>query len=246
MTDGRNNPCRVYLGQTSNFKACRNLPENIVDPAKKTIVVWGDSHAASLLPGFKKYYGESFNIVQRTIDGCSAESLPEKGRPAKGSCMKNNQFILREIVEMKPWQVVLAGRWAGRHFQKLKNTVYRLKEQGIENVVVIGPVPEWKNALPKELIKTYENTGKYPTRLKSHQDKFLEVDRWLAEHTPEWDASYYSPSSLLCNRDGCMTMSSDRPETILVYDESHLTGYGSEYVVFRLKNELGLDHSISQ
>lgn len=37
---------------------------------EKSFVVWGDSHAAHLMPGLKSVFGNSLNITQRTASLC--------------------------------------------------------------------------------------------------------------------------------------------------------------------------------
>jgi hypothetical protein len=43
--------------------------------------------------------------------------------------------------------------------------------------------------------------------------------------------AYVSPYKILCNSEGCMTMLGDSPDTVVAWDDSHLTNAGSHFVV---------------
>ena len=77
----------------------------------------------------------------------------------------------------------------------------------------------------------------FKSRLKADEKHFIKIDNELRELSKKWNVSYISPSSLLCNQDGCQTMVNHLPENVLSFDEAHLTESGSNYVVSLFKDD---------
>ena len=50
-----------------DFKKC----DDSIQKDKKTIILWGDSFTAHLYPGYKKYFGKNFNVVQRSLSSAA-------------------------------------------------------------------------------------------------------------------------------------------------------------------------------
>lgn len=234
---GKRNPCHSFE-EESDFKECRHIEGNTFDSNKKTIAIWGDSHAAHLMPGLRHFYGNRYNIMERTGGGC-----PAMGNPGKPQCQKNTSLIVKDILSAKPWQVILAARWDAYHedVNRLKEVVQQLRENNISNIVLIGNAPVYKNPLPKEIIKFYIRNNKYPEHIKEVEPFSKATDEKMAALAKEMDIPYYSTYRLLCSEKGCIGMAENNPEKVLAFDEAHLTEAGSVYLVGRLKNELGLN-----
>ena len=236
---GFKTPCYAELKDDTDYMVCRNLLENAIDPAKKTIMIWGDSQAAAFVPGFRKHFGSDFNIVQRTKSGC-----PAIGRDASPECSETVRIISKEIKQLQPWAVVLSARWGLRHYKKSINnfekTINQLHEYGIKRVLVIGPVPDWQRMLPKELLLFYRNKGTFPSKInKLDKEKTYIYDNKIGNLSHENNIAYVSPVKLLCDDKECQTMGEEGDiDSILYFDESHLTNYGSEYLVRNMKGQL--------
>ena len=217
--------------KVTDYKSC---PHPTKHPSKPTIAIWGDSHATHLVPGFEKHLGNRFNILQRTGPSCPAIIYTD----SKSICQTNNNFIYHEFTQVKPELIVLAGRWEFYDYKKLEETIQKLRKNNIKNIVIIGPVPVWKTRLPKELITNYMKNlpHVFKSRLKADEKHFIKIDNELRELSKKWNVSYISPSSLLCNQDGCQTMVNHLPENVLSFDEAHLTESGSNYVVSLFKD----------
>ncbi len=237
VNTGKQNPCHSH-GKVTGYKECRNLPENSIDSNKRTVVIWGDSHAAAFIPGFMKQYSKTFNIVQRTGPGCAAVGKDGGARP---ECKQNNQYILNEILELKPYQVILPALWSAHRHQlgQLQIIIGKLKQKEIDNVLVIGPVPVWREKLPKELARYWIKNNKFPNRLnKLHKERTYITDKQVKDFCSKNGIAYLSPVQLLCNEHGCETTSDGRAESVLYFDAGHLTDAGSEYLIGKMKNEL--------
>lgn len=66
------------------------------------------------------------------------------------------------------------------------------------------------------------------------------LDKYLSSYSKEIGVQYISLMKVLCNKDGCLTMTDNNPDNILYFDKGHLTNSGSEYVVSKVKNDLDL------
>ena len=58
----------------------------------------------------------------------------------------------------------------------------------------------------------------------------MRYDTYLSELSSGLGVNYISPVNILCNIDGCMTLLGEAPETMVTYDNSHLTSIGSRYL----------------
>lgn len=237
LEDGNLNPCRSndWLFKLKECKKFENL-----DPNKKTIAIWGDSHAAHLVPGFWKYYKNNFNIMQRT--GTRIVGIMKHAK--NDVYQKNNQIILKDIINEKPWMVILSNRWSNYksklHF--LKSTIQKLRSEGINNIVIIGDVTNWRNELPKKLARFWIEKKIIPNRLKWLDKKRDDygIDKYLSRYSEKLGVHYISLVKFLCNDEGCETMENNHPDTVLYFDQGHLTNIGSEYIVSKVKNDLDL------
>ncbi|MGN0918434.1 MAG: SGNH hydrolase domain-containing protein [Oxalobacter sp.] len=230
--------CYAELKDDTDYKECRNLPENTIDPNKKSIVIWGDSQAAAFVPGFKKHFTSDFNIIQRTKSGC-----PAIGRDASPECAKTVTFVLNEIKQIQPSAVILSARWGLKQYknsiQNFNKTINELKEYGIRTILVIGPVPDWQGILPKEVLLYYRKKGRFPFRMdKLNKERTYTYDNKIGELSYLNNVNYVSPVKLLCNSEGCQTMDDNDIKNIFYFDESHLTNYGAEYTVGKMKEQI--------
>ena len=149
---------------------------------------------------------------------------------------------MKEWEQIKPQKLVFDAKWAARGYydahRKLNITITKLRAAGIDDIVVIGPLPIWKSNLPTILATKYIHSGKLLNRMKPPDYKrLLNVDREMAELCKQWNVSYISPVQLLCNKDGCLTMTSDDPASVMTFDSNHLTGNASDYLVSRFKDD---------
>ena len=221
--------------ETEGYITCKRKISNVRKPS---IVVWGDSHAANLMLGLDKYYGERFNIVQRTSSGCSAVGAHD-GRPHPEVCLKNNELALNEIIKEKPFGVILSGRWEKYPYKNIEGVINRLKENGIERITLIGPFILFKKSLPQYLLRKYRETGLMPSVIKSDEDRFLNIDKEMSQIAGKLKVHYISPYSLLCTEQGCRVRADDSFDSVIGADRiGHLTNAGSEYLVGKMKAEL--------
>lgn len=210
----------------------------VKDPSKPIMAIWGDSHATAITYGLLLHFDDQYNVLLRGTDGC----LPIFDNVMRSRCKNSNDYIMKEWEQIKPQKLVFDAKWAARGYydahRKLNITITKLRAAGIDDIVVIGPLPIWKSNLPTILATKYIHSGKLLNRIKPPDYKrLLNVDREMAELCKQWNVSYISPVQLLCNKDGCLTMTSDDPASVMTFDSNHLTGNASDYLVSRFKDD---------
>ncbi|RMQ98447.1 hypothetical protein ALP94_04610 [Pseudomonas savastanoi pv. glycinea] len=204
---------------------------------RKTLFLWGDSHAAHLFSGYEKNFGGQFNIIQRTASGCPpilGLDMDEKTYFLRPHCLSINNSILDEIKRVKPEKVVLSASWNYYDWARINVTIEALRAAGFTDLEIVGPVPKWKDPLPKELYKYFakDPLHRVPERMTFGLDNhFAEIDKDMAAMANKLGVKYISPRSILCNPEGCLTRLGDTAETLTAWDDGHLTSIGSQYLI---------------
>ena len=224
-------PCSLHpKQQAKDFELCR---ESLVK-TKKTLVLWGDSHAAHLYPGYKLHFEGEFNIVERTASQCPPIlGLDKYGRPF---CKGINDSVIDYIERTKPHKVVLSGLWVRNDWKRIELTITRLKSAGIHDIDLVGPAPFWNGTLAKQLYLYFEKDSlhRIPSRMKfGLNQNFLKLDPLMAESAKEWGVNYVSLASIFCNAEGCITKLGDTGSALVSFDYGHLTDIGSQFAVSR-------------
>jgi len=229
-TGYREGSCLLRAEQDyTQFQSC----ETSIESTKPTIVLWGDSHAAHLYPGYKAVFGESSNIVQRTSSSCP----PILGLEIESRvhCKKINDNVFALIRNLKPDKVVLAGVWvAYDEWRQVDKTIAALRDIGIKNIDLIGPVPDWKDELPRQLYHYYKMDifHRIPYRMNfGLNQNFIALDPEMSDFAAQNNVHYISPKKIMCNTEGCLTRLGETGETITAFDYAHLTEKGSIYLV---------------
>lgn len=207
---------------------------------KPALFLWGDSHAAHLYSGLRQHFSD-LRLEQYTSPGCQ----PILGWDVPGfpRCLEVNEFVMERVRELKPETVLLTSRWLGvGEAEKIRNTILRIRDAGVREVVVMGPVPRWDPDLMAALFKLYKAApfDRIPERMKEGLDpaKFV-IDHSLREIAEASGARYISPLGLLCNEEGCLVQPKDDDfaKAVMAFDDSHLTPEGSRYLMGLIKQQ---------
>lgn len=219
------------------FNSC----ETPTEKDKKSILLWGDSHAAHLYPGYKATFSEKFNIVQRAASGCppildiELNTLPI----IRPHCKKINDYIFEFIKNEKPNKVVLAANWDLYDWKKIEGTIIALKKIGITDIDLIGPVPQWTDKLSKLLYLYFKSHrfNKVPQRMKfGLNQNLIKLELSLSDFSNQQGINYISPFKILCNETGCITKLGETGDTLITWDSEHLTNIGSVFLVSKFPN----------
>ena len=219
------------------------------DPAKKTLVLWGDSYASHLVPGFQTYFGKEYNVVTLAASGCAPivntpyeafridlTAVSRLNPQIAQNCPEGNADALNVVAKLKPNRVVLAGAWDTYRWQMLERTISALRALGIADIMLVGPPPIWQTTLQRELYKAYSQSIPHalPTRLAAGSigvsPHSFEVDRQVREWSQRMGLTYISLTDRLCNNDGCVALLGKEQHPVAI-DNSHFTVWASEFVV---------------
>jgi hypothetical protein len=220
-----------YYDQCNAYKSLKSrhnsdiAPECMASNRKPGVFLWGDSHAQALSLGIRTSLPKEVEFYQVASSGCKP-SLVDKGLTSTIglACDSSNRLALKAIAAIKPAVVILAQ--AELHEQTNWHDMQTvLKDLGVENVVVIGPVPQWRPALPFVIAKRHWNENqRYLT--DSAIDKHIVATNDLLHKQLDKHVSYISLIDSLCVDQGlsCQAKVNKAP---LVFDYGHLTPEGS-------------------
>ncbi len=220
--------CSSKASDKPDFSACKLT---VTDPSKPTVALWGDSHATAIAYGLVTYFHDRYNFVLRQTNACP----PVFDSAVQAKCKNNNYFVFDEFVRLKPQKVILSGYWATPDYRdiykKLELTVSKLRDAGIGDIVVVGPLPSWKDKLPLLLVSEYTRSGHLPKRMApADYGRLQAIDADLASLCKQWNVSYVSPARLLCDKGQCITLAGDAPDDVMTFDSNHLTSSGSLFL----------------
>jgi len=234
--------------QSASYRAGRCLLEPVQkyfapecidsDAASKPIVfLWGDSHAAHLLPGLRRAqrrYGANFSIAQFTSSACP----PLLGRDVDEApfCSRDNDFALQELTRLRPAVVVIAAQWwtvQSNELPRLVATIDAIKKAGVEHVIAVGPVPVWSRSLPKLLMDAYATTMPHRLPRQMTAEIHSDEDPALRKIAHDHGADFVSAIDAFCTGSTCATMVGS-PADIVAWDSAHLTEAGSIALVERI------------
>jgi hypothetical protein len=234
-------------------------PECVDGGTKPLVMLWGDSTAAALQPGFRKLADErgDFRLAQFTSSACP----PILDRPAldRPGCMPTNSQTLAKVRELKPSVVVLAAGWQlyRGNADGLAETVTKIKAAGAKRVVVLGPGLIWNyppsrivlrrwrldpsHAVPTPRLD-YAKYGAYEQLEDFRDDRYLRSDQMevrIRTLTEGAGAQFVSLLAKLCNSEGCLMRAPDSGFSFFL-DTAHLNPNGAEYLVHAIEPRLNL------
>jgi peptidoglycan/LPS O-acetylase OafA/YrhL len=205
------------------------------------LLLWGDSHAAALYPGLLDQTSAHWRLAQFNAAACPP-GWPQ-ATEQNPHCAEVNQHVLELAARLRPDRVVLAANWVprdGRHDairsrESLRRTVAALREIGVLEIVLVGPLPRWRVSPSRVLLGSSE-TPLEPLRNISDLDiSEIETDARMAAEARELGVAYASPLAALCNGSGCLlSVIEGRQIQAIAFDSTHLSAAGSRALVAAL------------
>lgn len=203
------------------------------------VLLWGDSHAASLYPGLKKQAAlNGFYLAQFTENGCP----PVLGFVAKKTepqCRDINEYILKKIEVLRPSTIILAGYWTNYdgtdHWSPLSLDMIRHSLERLLNgyggkVVLVGQLPV--SDISQVHVGARHFVAQKNMRSFNHfRDSSFAMNRELHVLTSEQGISFVSPTDLLCNDSGCLLSTTPDKLEPVAWDYGHLSKSGSEFLI---------------
>ena len=235
--------CHIQSHNLSNHsEICR-------ETKRPLIVIWGDSHASSLYPGFKKLQEvRDIGVQQLTTAGCPP-ILDLKELRYKKNCNEINQSVLKTLTADQPEILILHAAWTHEQYpltddelnQKLKVTIQKIQSK-LPNtqIIILGTTPRWKGSPQSESFRYLRGliNKKDPVRMLQTAEKLNDIDKILKIVATDTSVEFVSVIDALCNVDGCLARTSDLPEDFTAIDYGHLSKAGSVHLVKEIENKL--------
>ena len=201
---------------------------------RPSVVLWGDSLSAALYPGFKHYL-EPLGYGLTQLSGCP----PILGfdRLTWKQCPEMTESEIATIIELKPDILVLIANWPEARLDGLQETIERLRRNGVENIVLLGPMPYWRGSFPRVVLSyIVKHGGQIPPTRLPFGDVVINpaLDSRVRDIAQATNIRFVSIYDALCNQDGCLTGIGDTKEDVMVFDRVHLTVEGSLFLVKRI------------
>lgn len=213
------------------------FPPNCVDQKHPLVVIWGDSTASALVPGFRSLQSSrNFGIAQFTVTSCPP-LLIRSGSMTEG-CLEQNRKIVDLIRDSSPDTVLLHAYWHENYeVENLRPTVEALRALGIGRIVILGPVPVWMGGLPAAVATYYRRSGEVmPERIWQYVEK-ASGDFNMRKVSASLGVGYVSARDALCDNRGCVTRVD---ESLVARDSIHLTPVGSTFLINSIAPALGI------
>lgn len=221
---------QCFLRPKQTYEAFNNCVTSGTNTSK-TILLWGDSHAAHLYPGVLNNLPENRRIAQFTASGCPPFiEIEINERP---NCKNINKLVEEWIVKNQPDEIILAARWSRYNWKSLNETLSLLRKQGIKKIIVFGPTPVWSGVLTDILLKNALLNGtSIPDRERLHLISDNGVDEEIRKISQEHGAEFVSIRRILCNPDGCITYLNTKHGPVpTAWDTAHLSSQASDYLI---------------
>jgi peptidoglycan/LPS O-acetylase OafA/YrhL len=210
--------------------------------AQPLVLLWGDSHAADLFPGFRALQDQSgVRLAQFTASLCA----PILGLqvPERPTCLSVNDAVLDRVRSLKPDIVVLSAFWdysdpnydSATRNAKLLHTIELVREAGVQRVVVLGSVPFWKMPVRRILASELRRDPSNPLPHDLPRNLLREHDDTLLMATTLKAGAVYVPVfENLCDRTSCIATTGPGWKDIVTYDQAHFTDHGSTLIAQRI------------
>lgn len=203
----------------------------------KSVLIWGDSHAAHLYHGLKKTLPQDVSTLLMFSSGCGPRPI-DRSRVETDHCELSNYSALN-LAEREPPDVVVLASSTSFDIEYVRALTTQLRSFGVKKVLVAGSLPRWQPALYKTVLNYY--WLQTPKRISGHQDldKLSPDLKFRAQIRSDDKFEYINLFDFFCNSAGCMTyLGNNKREGLITFDEAHLRPFASEYLAERLLTPL--------
>ncbi len=226
----KDDKCFIYPSSKLNLiDECASTQLSATMP---TLIIWGDSYTAHLYAGLYARFSNQWNVKQLSSGGCPPIfNFSSRFQP---DCPAFNQRVLDVLAKNPPKKLVLAARWQVYNWQKLSETIDALHKIGVQDIDLVGPVPEWTENLNKLLYRYLKNNPQIndiPQRISFGLKPEVEaLDEQMKQFASVHNMHYFAPRAVFCNQNGCLTRVGDKNNALTTFDAGHLTREGSIYL----------------
>jgi len=191
-------------------------------------LLWGDSHGQALSFGIRKNISPSVQLAQVMTNGCKPKLHPDpKNMTDKSACQSSNEFAIEFIKKHKPARVFVVQNQDHQLTDWIEMAALIEANQG--ELVLVGPVPQWRPSLPAivardlKVRRDYIGDGLDP--------RILETDGKLRAIYAGSKVRFVSLIDKLCRASECRAkVPSYDGFDLMALDYGHLTPAGSDFV----------------
>lgn len=236
--DVRLNACLL-----SDMQATRHAPGCFSD--KQDVLIWGDSHAASLSIGLREAVeAKGLGFTQLTETACPP-LLDIPTHVQRKNCNQVNDIVFSHISESNYGTIILAAAWFHEHYPmgegelatELDSTIRRLKQASpTSKIVIVGAVPRWQHGV-KDRDVAQEMTEQRGPLYFARAFTLSPTNQLIRNVAEQNDVTFVNPTSILCGGDqsaeDCLLALTDTTDGVTYFayvDYGHLSVFGSQFV----------------
>ena len=233
--------CNTY-SSLNDKNTLKTDPSCLSSKGPGGVFLWGDSHSEALSHGIRTLLAPSnVPFYQKTSAGCKASLYKDvslKGN-IKKACEYSNKIALASISTLIPQLVVItqSDAFDKTNWDEIHQKLYAF---GVKNILLVGPVPQWKPSLPRVLIKPVNWNNDVLFIHDSGLDMSVILnDTLMKTYSSPGGLEYISLIDNLCrlqnNKYYCRSKLEDG--SLLQVDYGHLSIEGSLFVVESILGE---------
>lgn len=208
---------------------------------KSSILIWGDSHSASLYKGFvSQSTTKKYDVFQFSASGCPP--ILDFHVEKREGCISSNRYVYKEIERLMPDTIILSAFWSmydgtngweALDVNGLAETLSQLKALGVKNIILIGHLPTFTVKQP-ELLRRHSIFDKVVTKSSAKlRPNIYFFDSWIKQIALASGVDFISPLDTLCDVNGCLLSVPGATIDPISFDYGHLTANGSDYIISR-------------
>jgi hypothetical protein len=193
--------------------------------SKENIVLLGDSHAAHWYSAMNEAIdNETQTLTQITASGCKP-TLNYKGEER---CTELMKWAFNDVLYSESYdKVIISARWKSGDLEPLLRVIEMLQSRGLK-VVILGPIVEYSQALPRLLAKTSADER---IVVSQKYDSISSIDSRFNSALADRGIEYYSILRSICiDSKNCITVHNNEP---IQFDYGHLTSAGAKLILAR-------------
>lgn len=238
-------PCFMTTRKSTPSSALRCT--EIVDPAKPTVMLIGDSLAAYLSVGLRPLLKKAnANLVELSSLGCLPFST-EKNH----ECREIGRYIEEAVGKVKPDVLILfvnhfryytyRGYTEPDYFAMLNLRLRHFERYVGRSILLLGQTPLWEDKLTRIHFRDYVRRRlEFPERtFRKLNERSLLTDGRM-KGLENGKVHFFSLKENLCTPEGCLTKVGKTRKELIVYDHVHLSAAGASFVSDRLMPHIRL------
>lgn len=204
----------------------------------ESVLIWGDSHAAGLAFGLRKFYP---NLSQFTVSGCPP--ILDEDIKTRPKCRMMNDLIIDKVKLIQPSQIFLYANWDAYGDQKpsvnLSRTINAIRSVSpITRITLVGGTPQFKPSLPTLMFLNNKNLTLNETLTTYLYDSLSYMDSQFLEFSGKNRIEFFSPLKAFCKESLCnVTATFDGKIMPIIWDYGHLTSAGALFLAQQIEKK---------